>query len=158
MKTLIIYDSLYGNTKLIALTIAEALEEFGQTKVMKVDEEDVPFLEDFDLIILGAPTQNRKPTENLNQFLDDLIKILTPKIFTACFDTRYNMPKWKSGSAAKHISKKIKKAGSKELLPPESFFINRTDKNLEEYESKRAYKWALALEEKFEEFETSESK
>ncbi len=157
MNTLIIYDSFYGNTKLIALTIAEALEEFGKTKVMKVDEEDVPFLKDYDLIIIGSPTQNRKPTENINEFLDDFIKILKPKNFTACFDIRYNMPKWKSGSAAKYISKKIKKAGSNELMPPESFIINRINKNLEEYESKRAYKWALALEEKFEEFEISES-
>lgn len=158
MNTLIIYDSIYGNTKLVALTIAEALEEFGKTKAMKVDEEDVPFLEDYDLIVLGSPTQNRKPTENIMEFLDDLIKILTPKNFTACFDTRYNMSKWKSGSALKHIVKKLNKAGSKELLPPESFFINRVDKNLEEYESKRAFKWALSLEEKFEEIETLRSK
>ena len=58
MKGLIVYDSTYGNTKKIAETIAETLEESGLEvdifhvkKVKKLDPID------YNFIVIGSPDQ-----------------------------------------------------------------------------------------------------
>ena len=60
MKTLVVYDSIYGNTEKIARAIGGAIE--GEVKVLKADEAYFIELQGFDLIFVGAPTQAGRPS------------------------------------------------------------------------------------------------
>ena len=52
-RAIVIYDSTFGNTKIIAETIAG---EFNSgTKPVRVSEISVEELSDFDIIIVGSP-------------------------------------------------------------------------------------------------------
>ena len=54
MKTLVVYDSLYGNTKAVAQAIGEALP--GEVTVVHVGEASASGLNAHDLLVVGAPT------------------------------------------------------------------------------------------------------
>lgn len=60
-KALVIYGSITGNTKLIAEEFARVLERYGfQTDLVKIDprrdwDKDPVFVDDYDLVCLGAP-------------------------------------------------------------------------------------------------------
>ena len=53
MKTLVVYDSLHGNTKQIAQAVGDAVG--GEVKVSSVNEADPSTLRSFDLLFVGAP-------------------------------------------------------------------------------------------------------
>ena len=53
MKTLVVYDSLYGNTRTIAQAIGDAIP--GEVEVLQVGDVNASELEAYDLLIVGAP-------------------------------------------------------------------------------------------------------
>ena len=53
MKALVVYESWFGNTRLLAETIAAALP--GEAAAVSVDDPPPP-LGDLDLLVVGAPT------------------------------------------------------------------------------------------------------
>jgi flavodoxin I len=61
MKTLVVYDSLYGNTETIARTIAQALP--GDVPVVRAGQANPAELATADLLIIGAPTHGSLPSE-----------------------------------------------------------------------------------------------
>jgi flavodoxin len=52
MSTIVVYESIYGNTRAIALAVAEGL---GEATACSVDEAP-PNLQDADLLVVGGPT------------------------------------------------------------------------------------------------------
>ena len=55
MRSLVVYESWFGNTRRIAEEIADALAREGQVDLVSVDEP-LPPLEEVDLLVVGAPT------------------------------------------------------------------------------------------------------
>src|ERR1700760_3527820 len=55
MKSLVVYESWFGNTRRLAETIAAALRDEGDVELVSVDDP-LPSLLHVDLIVLGAPT------------------------------------------------------------------------------------------------------
>jgi len=55
MRSLVVYESWFGNTRRLAERIAAALGEEGDVEVVSVDDP-LPPLDDLDLVVLGAPT------------------------------------------------------------------------------------------------------
>ena len=55
MRSLVVYESWFGNTQRLAEKIAGALAEEGDVELVSVDDP-LPSLDDVDLIVLGAPT------------------------------------------------------------------------------------------------------
>jgi len=55
MKTLIVYDSAYGNTEKVARAIGDAV--MGEVEVLRVGEVNSSELKIYDLLIFGSPTQ-----------------------------------------------------------------------------------------------------
>jgi flavodoxin I len=84
MNTLIVYDSLYGNTELLARTIGEAVT--GDLKLIRVGDANLSELGSFGLVIVGSPTQGGRPTQAMQDFLGRLPSLGGAKI--AAFDTR----------------------------------------------------------------------
>lgn len=70
MKAIVIFDSKFENTKLIANTIAKKLGTdvphifVGDLKVSDID--------DYDLLIIGSPVVGWRPTERIIEFLYSL--------------------------------------------------------------------------------------
>ena len=59
MKTLVIYDSLYGNTKIVARSIAEAIPE--KVEMSHVSEAPAFDTGAYDLLVVGGPTHGGGP-------------------------------------------------------------------------------------------------
>jgi flavodoxin len=150
MNTLVIYDSQFGNTERIAQAIASMLSEFGQARAIRVDPTHPVDFQGVDLLILGCPTQGWKPTPAMQTFLGNVSPKSLRGLAVACFDTRFDKPRWMTGSAARVMDKKLRAMGVLPALPPESFFVAGTEGPLASGELERAAKWARMLREKIE--------
>ena len=73
-KVLVVYDTMYGNTKLIAEKIVEGLKQAQgiEVEVSDVEKTDVDRVASFDAVLIGAPTHFGGPTRNITRFIDDL--------------------------------------------------------------------------------------
>jgi len=88
-KAIVVYESKYGNTKLVAETIAEGMKEVEgtETVVSEVKEVDLNKLPDYDAILVGSPNHIGGPTRGIKNFIDRLGKLpLEGKLFPV-FDT-----------------------------------------------------------------------
>ncbi|GAH67112.1 unnamed protein product, partial [marine sediment metagenome] len=57
MKTLIVYDSIFGNTEKIALAIGNSLSSKGNVETYRVSAIKLEQLIGLDLLIVGSPTR-----------------------------------------------------------------------------------------------------
>ncbi len=145
MNSLIVYDSKYGNTERIALSIADTLREYGQVQATRIDPAQPVEFQGIDLLIGGSPTQGWNATPLTQSFLKRLAPGEFRGVAIACFDTRFNKPRWLTGSAADRIAKAFQKMGIRPLTPPESFFVKDSEGPLEAGELERAATWARTL-------------
>lgn len=150
MNTLVIFDSQFGNTEKIARQIGAALSEFGQVRVEHVNQAFTLTLRDVDLLIVGGPTQAWGATGALKNWLAHLHPDDLERVVGAEFDTRFDKPRWLTGSAAVTIEKQLKQHGATLLLPPESFFVQDKEGPLREGELERATEWARRLHDEYE--------
>lgn len=142
MNALVIYDSSYGNTKLIARAIAEALGEHGEIRVTPAGEIDALTKEGLDLLVIGAPTQRHGLPSTVRGLLEGTPHGALRDLRALAFDTRYHHAKLITGSAAKEIGKRLRELGCHLLAPPESFFVGGVEGPLEPGEEDRARAWA----------------
>jgi flavodoxin I len=150
MKALIVYDSQFGNTERIAMSITSTLGEFGLARAVRVGQVHVEELKGMDMLILGCPTQGMRQTPAMQSFLAHIPRELLSGLSVACFDTRFHGGLWKF-SAAPAMAKQLRTMGVKLLVPPESFFVKSMKKEgpLLDGELERAVGWAHKLSEKF---------
>ncbi|MCL5067889.1 MAG: flavodoxin family protein [Thaumarchaeota archaeon] len=112
-RGIVIFDSRYGNTEKIAIAIAAGFKQGGlQTATCSNVKEitDMESLMEYDLIVVGGPTENHTASESIKQFLARLEGLDLSRKFGFSFDTRYDFPIG-TGSSAKVIEKKLKKLG-----------------------------------------------
>ncbi len=89
MRVLIVYESKYGNTKLVAETIGEGMKEVEgiNLDIKNIEEIDVTIIDNFDVILIGSPNHYFKQTRVIKKFINQLAAIpLEGKLF-AVFDT-----------------------------------------------------------------------
>jgi flavodoxin len=145
MKTLIVYDSLYGNTQMIAEAIAKGIT--GDVKVIKAGNAKTDDIKDADLLIIGSPTQGGGYTKTMEPFLNEIAECINDNIKIAVFDTR--MPaKWVKifGYAAGKIADYFKKAGFEPVVPPEPFMVESAKGPLLAGEVERATEWGKNID------------
>lgn len=145
MNTLVVYDSQYGNTQQLAETIAQTLREFGPADATPVNKVTMSKLQDVDLLVLGCPTQGWRPPSAMLAFLNTMTPQALCGLDVACFDTRFHLPRFMTGSAAQVMVRPMRKLGAVLLTAPESFFVKGRAGPLEEGEIQRAAHWARAL-------------
>ena len=140
MKTLIVYDSVHGNTEKIARAIGDAIA--GEVEVHHAGEVNISELDTFDLIIVGSPTHGGRPTPAVREFLKNAPTPAIKGTNVAAFDTRLPA-KWVRifGYAAGRIGDSLKRKGGNLVVPPEPFFVEGTEGPLKEGELKRAAGW-----------------
>lgn len=161
MKSLVVYESWFGNTKELARAVADALAGAGEVTLLTVDDP-LPKLDDFDLLVVGAPThvhglssdRSRKgaieqrgvegePGIGVKGWIEALPMLRRPQV--AVFDTRAHKAELLVGSAAHGIAKRLVKRGYRLAAEPESFFVDGTPGPLEDGELERAAGWGRAL-------------
>lgn len=144
MKTLVVYDSVYGNTEKIAQAIGGAVT--GDVRVLRADDASPADLAGIDLLVVGAPTQGGRPTLPVQGFLKKISEMDIQGMDVATFDTRITA-KWVGifGYAAGKIGKNLKSKRGNLIVPPEPFFVKGTRGPLREGELERAAGWAEGL-------------
>lgn len=144
MKTLVVYDSAYGNTAKIAEAIGSAIT--GEVKMVRPGALNHSELETFDLIIAGSPTQGGRPTPAIQSFLDKISEPVLKGINIAGFDTRYSTKLVKIfGYAADRIANDLESKGGILIASPEGFFVKGKRGPLKEGELERAARWAKGI-------------
>jgi flavodoxin len=142
MNALVLHDSQYGDTEPIAQAIANALGEFGEARALRLDPAQPLELQGVDLFILGCPTQGWRPTPAIQSFFEEVSSEALRGLVGACFDTRFRLPRFMTGSAAKVMAGKLREKGVSLLVAPESFFVKGTEGPLRDGELERASTWA----------------
>jgi flavodoxin I len=144
MKTLVIYDSLYGNTEQIAKAIGGAIGD--EVTVVKAAEADAAALASYDLIIIGAPTQGGRHTMPVKDFLDKIPPDVLRNKNVAAFDTRLKSAWVKIfGYAAPRLADALKEKGGNLVKPAEGFFVKGRRGPLLDGELERATSWAKTV-------------
>ena len=144
----VIYDSTYGHTKTIAKQIAEELKENSEVKLASVRDFDPETVSHYNLLVFGCPTQHHKMTDEMNKFLERIPVNTGASRMAAVFDTRYEKARWRSGSAAKKLAKKLEKMNYEVIHTHESFYVEDKKGPLKADEYTHASTWAKELQAK----------
>lgn len=149
MKTLVLYDSTFGNTAQIAAAIARGAAEHGTVTVKRAADVTDPLAEQPNLVVVGGPTERHGMSSGLRAFIDGLAAGSLRDVHAVTFDTRYRMATLLSGSAAKDAAGRLRRSACWLIAPPESFFVTRngSPKNttLEPGELVRAENWGRVM-------------
>ncbi len=88
-KAIIVYESVYGNTKKIAEALCEGINmvEGVECVIKKTGEIHTDDLCDYDAILLGCPNHNQGPALNLVRFIDRAAIVHLKAKIGAAFDT-----------------------------------------------------------------------
>ena len=88
-KVFVVYDTKYGNTKLVAEKIVEGMREVEgiETAIGDVEEVKLGNLADSDVILIGSPNHLGGPARGIKKFIDKLGKLDLKAKWVAVFDT-----------------------------------------------------------------------
>jgi flavodoxin len=163
MKALVVYESMFGNTELIARAIAEGLGGSLDVDVIEVSEAPAEPDAEVALIVAGGPTHafsmsrtntradaiNRGAQEGERDFgLREWMAALPSGQHAAklaTFDTKIESMRHIPGSAAKGAAKAARKLGYEAATTAESFYVRDVDGPLVVGEVDRARAWAQQL-------------
>jgi flavodoxin len=155
MKTLVVYDSVFGNTEKVARAIAGELGSESKLEILRAGNVTPVQLAGLDLLVVGSPTRGFRPTEAVTNLLKRVRPNALGGMKVAAFDTRFKADELKStvtrfvvktgGYAAKRIADQLKKAGGNLIVPPEGFYVEDTEGPLKAGELERAAAWAKDL-------------
>jgi len=107
LRSIVVFDSRYGNTERVAKSLESGLKEAGvETSCLEAGEVAVDSLNQYDLICVGAPTEWHTASKPMKALLRNLKGIDLSGKYGFAFDTRFAAPL--SGSAAKLIEKELK--------------------------------------------------
>jgi hypothetical protein len=168
MRAVVVYESMYGNTHLVADAIGDGLAGAYQVDVVPVERADGRLLEHADLIVVGGPThahglsragtreaaraEAHKPDSELTLdpdaegpgLRDWFTTLPTMHAKAAAFDTRVDFPAMLTGRASKGIGRQLRQHGLDLVAEPESFLVTKHNQ-LEPDETTRARRWGRQL-------------
>ena len=167
MRALVIYESMFGNTKKIALAVAEGLSQHLAAEAIEVSLAPLAIGPDIDLLVVGGPTHVHGMTSGFTRTQAEK-QAVSPVISerlgmrewleesqptdrsmkAAAFDTRIKGAEILTGSAAHGYEKRLHTAGYNVISEPESFFIATKapqDDALLPGELERARAWGMDL-------------
>lgn len=139
MKSLVIYDSNFGNTKQNAEVIAETLGG----RAVSVNDFKEDDLVGIDLLVVGSPINAWRATPKVQTFLSNLKNSQLKRVSAAAFDTRIKI--FFSGNAAKRIARSLTEAGAELITPSLAFYVKDKEGPLVNGEIAKAKCWARHL-------------
>lgn len=155
MKTLIVYDSVFGNTEQIARAVAAGLGSQSEAVVVKVGKVTPDHLQGLRLLIVGSPTRGFRATPAMDAFLKGLTPGVLKGVRVAAFDTRIDTRSIKGalwrfivsrgGFAAPKMAVLLAQKGGTQAQPPEGFIVEESEGPLRTGEMDRAAGWGARL-------------
>lgn len=142
MKSLVVYDSAFGNTKLVAEKVAEIIGG----KVMLVSDFHKADLVGTELLVVGSPINGWMPLPSVVTFLDSFKPGELSNVKATAFDTRVKL--FIHGDAKDKIAKKLSQAGAEIIVIPNAFYVKGTKGPLLEGELEKARDWANEIKDK----------
>jgi flavorubredoxin len=119
VKVIVVYDTKWGNTKLVAETIAEGMKgvEGIETMVIDVKEAEADAVAKYDAILIGSPNHIGGPVRGVKKLIDKLGKAELQAKWAAVFDTQLGGNQFER--AVKKMEKRIQeKAPGLQLIVP----------------------------------------
>jgi menaquinone-dependent protoporphyrinogen IX oxidase len=169
MRVVIAFESMFGNTRLVAESIAAGVVDAGGVAdILPVRAVTAASLEHADLFVVGAPTHvHGLPRPSTRKGADDMAHkpgvgfVLEPAARedgvrewfagaglvstpAAAFDTRMHGPALFTGRASVRIARLLRGHGAPLVARPESFMVSK-DNRLDPGEADRARAWGAHL-------------
>ena len=141
MKTLVLYDSNFGNTKLIADEIAKNIG--GNIAAISVKDIKSQDIEGLDLLIMGCPINGWRPTDSTLAAIELLKDKLKDGLKYTTFDTRMKI--FIHGDAKEQLSRILMKAGGKLIFEPQAFYVSRKKGPLYDGELEKVDSWTKLI-------------
>jgi flavodoxin len=168
MRALVVYESMYGNTHVVAEHIADGLRAVFDVDVVPVGEATPERVAAAALVVAGGPTHahglSRSSTRRaavdaahkegsdleldadamgpgLRDWFSDLGGHGTA---AAAFDTRFDMSAALTGRAGRGIERRFRSKGFHVVAGAESFFIDKRN-HLLDGQDRRAKEWGETL-------------
>jgi hypothetical protein len=168
MRALVVYESMFGNTRVVAANVADGLRAACEVTLAPVAGATVDLLASADLLVVGGPTHMHGMSSPLTRrmapraaakadsglTLDpdatgpgvrDLLRHFGagPNL-AAAFDTRMDGVPASTGQASRRIARLLKRRGCRIIAAPESFLVTPQSR-LADGEAARARRWGEAL-------------
>lgn len=174
MRTVVVYESMFGNSHRVAEIVGHGLRPAGAVDVVPVSAATVDLVAGADLLVVGGPTHvhtmsSRKSRAGARDWaVEDAEKRhTTPRAMdphwqdpglrdwfarlpmsdghlAAAFDTRLDARALLTGRASRLIARKLARHGYRLIASPESFLVDK-DTALLDSEVERAQHWAVGL-------------
>jgi flavodoxin len=169
MRALIVYESMYGNTHLIADRIAAGFGAEDEVRVVPVRDAGTDLVDWADLLVVGGPTHAHSLSQETTRRSAREAAAKSTSHLTmdpssdgpgvrnwfsglaalhgkdaAAFDTRLDAPPIFTGRASKGIDHRLEHRGATLIAAAESFLVNR-DNELVDGEAERAARWGQTL-------------
>lgn len=161
MRALVIYESMYGNTRSIAESIVAGMADAGVTaELFEVGAAPPRVPDDVDLVVVGGPThafglsrvstrvsaseRTTRPVVSsgigIREWLEGA-RSGRAAVGAAAFDTRVDKPRV-PGSAARAATRVLRRGGFHLVAPAETFLVAGMEGPLLDGEVERARGWA----------------
>src|SRR5215475_8764889 len=144
MRAVVVYESMYGNTHLIADAIGAGLEVVGgPTHVHGMSREATrkAAAEAADKPASPLKLEPDAAGPGLREWFASLGHY---PVKAAAFDTRIHAPAALTGRASKGVARLLRAHGFEVIAEPESFLVTKQDR-LEPHETTRAREWGTSL-------------
>ena len=168
MRAVVVYESMYGNTRRVADAVGAGLRDFFDVTVVPVAEAGPEVLLGAGLVVVGGPTHAHgmsraatrraageaaeKPDSDvtmepgalgpgLREWFGSLGRY---PVKAAAFDTRLHGPSAITGRAARGVTRLLRAHEFDVVAKPESFLVTRQNR-LDPGETTRARDWAAKL-------------
>jgi len=145
MKSLVVYDSAFGNTQKVAEEIAKVLE----CKAVLVGNFRKSDLKGIELLVIGSPINGWQPLPTITNLLNTFESGELKDTRATTFDTRVKL--FIHGDAKDKMAAVLKSAGAEIVAEPEAFYVKGTKGPLLEGELEKATAWAEEIKEKTKE-------
>lgn len=163
MRALVVFESMFGNTQVLANAVADGLASHTRVDLVEVGAAPTAVGGDVELLVVGGPTHafglsrprtRRSAAEQaerglvsagigLREWLDTL-RGDSESVAVAAFDTRIHKPRL-PGSAAAAAEKRLRRLGFRIVARSKSFYVEGTAGPLVDGEPERARRWGEEL-------------
>jgi hypothetical protein len=168
MRALVVYESMFGNTRTVAANIADGLRATHEVTLVPAGEVTRELLAEADLLVVGGPTHmhgmssattrrmaaQAAAKEDSGLTLDpgargpglrDVLKDLAGgHVPAAAFDTRFAEIPAFTGRASRPIGRLLKRHGCRLVAAPQSFLVSQQN-TLVYGEADRARRWGMTV-------------
>jgi hypothetical protein len=168
MQALVVYESMYGNTRIVASRIADGLHPRFDVTVVPTAAATSDMVRATDLLVVGGPTHmHRMSTAGSRRMaaqaaakdgsglaLDPgadgpgvrewLLGVVPGHQLAAAFDTRLDGIPALTGQASHGIYRLLKKRGYRLIVGPQSFLVDKRT-TLADGEQARAKQWGTTI-------------